>query len=365
MGFVAGCGSGGSSPAPPTSASGPAVKLAFTRQPVGAPAGSVFGTQPEVGIEDAEGNLVTAYRGLVELTVTPGTGTGEVQLFGGTKVVSQNGAVAFKSLSINKAGTYTLTAACGTLAPATSEPFSILPGPPAQLAFATGSSGGVAGSPLTPQPVVTVQDRYGNTVTDYQGSVTLAASVTFTTQNPDPAYAGETETSVTPVPIQGTLTVPVVDSVARFTDATATMAMPGYRLTATSGSLVSASSRFFVVSPAAPAKLEVTVQPGGATAGIPFETQPKVAVEDIYGNVVNSSRASISLSITPGSGAAGATLSGTTTLIAEDGFGGLAEFTDLSIDLAGPAYTLTATSSGLLSAASQTFDVSASSAPSQ
>jgi hypothetical protein len=359
--LVASCGSGTSSPAAPASTSSPAAKLAFTTQPVGAAAGSAFSTQPVVAIEDEEGNIITVYRGLVELMAIPGNGTGEAQLFGGTKIISENGVAEFKALSINKAGTYRLTAASGTLASATSEPFPIVPGPPAQLAFTTWPTGGVAGSPLTPQPVVTVQDHFGNTVIDYQGSVTISATVSLVAGTPEAALYGGTDdqTKSSAVAIDGTLTVPVVNSAAHFTDISAHLAVPYYSLTATSSSLESASSSFFTISAAAPAKLEFTVQPIGATAGTPFETQPKVAIEDMYGNVAKSSRASISLSITPGSGTPGAALSGTTMLVAEDAMGGLAEFTDLSIDRAGLGYTLTATSSGLPSVTSQTFDVPA------
>jgi hypothetical protein len=346
MVLIAGCGSGASStvvpPSPPE-----AIKLAFTTQPVGAIAGSALDTQPAVAVEDAEGNIVTSYQGLVVLTITASTGASEARLFGGTKVRLVNGMVEFRDLSIYKAGSgYTLTVTCSNLAPATSKPFTILPGPPAQLAFTTQPSGGVAGSPLTTQPVVTVQDLYGNTVTGYEGSVRLSATITI-----------DSETSA--VAIYGTTTIPVVNSVAQFTDISADKSFPGYKLTAFSDSLQPATSKSFTISPAAPAKLEFTVQPEGSEAGTPFETQPKVAIEDIYGNVVTSSRASIILSITPGSGTDGAVLSGTTTLIAEDGFGGLAEFTNLSIDRAGSAYMLTATSSGLPSVTSQAFDVSA------
>jgi hypothetical protein len=356
--LAVGCGPGGGSPTAVTSPPpGAAVKLAFTTQPAGAAAGSAFETQPVVVVQDAAGNIVTGYRGLVELTVN--TGAGGAQLYGGTKIISANGVVEFKSLSIHKAGVYTLTASSSTLAPATSLPFTIVPGPPGRLAFTKEPSGGVAGSPLTPQPVVAVQDQYGNTAVGYEGSVTLSATITLSTGSSDYYGMSTTQTETTAVAIYGTLTVPVVESVARFDDISAELAIPGYRLTATSGSLEPATSRFFTISPAAPAKLEITVQPEGATAGIPFKTQPKVAVEDIYGNVVTSSRASINLSITPGSGSAGAILSGTTTLVAEDAMGGLAEFTDLSIDQAGPAFMLTATSGGLPSVTSQPFDVSA------
>jgi hypothetical protein len=364
MFLAAGCGpGGGSSTAVTSSPSGTAVKLAFTTQPVGAVSGSSFGAQPVVAVEDVAGNIATAGTFLIELTLTPGAAPGEPRLLGGTKIASVNGIAEFRSLSIDKAGTYNLTATSGTLTPATSAPLSIVPGPPVQLAFTTQPSGGIAGAPFTTQPVVTVQDRFGNTVTGYQGSVTLSATITLPNPNSNSQYTGQPEMSTTGATIHGTLTVPAVDSVARFTDISAVMAIPGYQLTARSGSLVSATSGFFEITAAAPSKLVFTVQPQGAEAGSPFEIQPKVAIEDIYGNVVISSRASISLSITAGSGVAGANLSGTTTLVAKDAMGGLTEFTNLSIDLAGPAYKLTATSSDLPPETSQAFDVSSPTNP--
>jgi hypothetical protein len=356
--FAAGCGSGAASTTTATTPPSPAVKLVFITQPVGAAAGSTFDKQPVVAVEDAAGNIVTASPVLVELSVAAGDGPVDARLLGGTKIASVNGIAEFKSVSTNRAGTYKLTAAGGRLTPALSAPFSITPGPAAKLAFTAHPSGGIAGSPLIPQPVVAVQDSYGNTVTGYEGSVTLSATVTLPTGSSDPYSDTGSQTDTSFAAISGTTTVPVVDGVARFTDISATMSLPGYRLTAKSGTLESASSKFFEISPGAPAKLEFTVQPQGATAGIPFDTQPKVAIEDSYGNVVNSSRATISVSITPGSGTAGAALSGTTTLIAEDAFGGLAEFDDLSIDQAGSGYLLTATSSGLPPVTSQAFDVS-------
>ena len=112
-----------------------------------------------------------------------------------------------------------------------------------------------------------------------------------------------------------------------------------------------------MVKAGAPAKLEFTVPVDGARAGQPFETQPKVAIEDVFGNVCTTSRASITVSITPGTGAPGAVLSGASTLVAEGGLGGLAEFEDLAINQSGSGYTLTATSANLTAAVSRAFDV--------
>jgi len=362
MVFMAGCGAGASSPAltssPAEEKPGPAVRLVFTTQPVGAIAGSAFTTQPVVAVQDAEGNIVTDYLGLVVLAITPGSGAPGAHLLGGTKVGVVNGMVTFRGLSIDKASAgYTLTATSGTLAPATSAPFTITPGAPFKLAFTTQPASGVAGAPLPVQPEVAVQDLYGNTVTSYQGSVTISATVAYVDySNQDPS---QPSVQTFPVALSGTTTVPVVNGVARFTNISASFAIPNYNLRASSGSLAPATSASFTISPAAPVKLVITVQPAGAEAGAPFATQPKVAVEDSYGNVVSSSRASITLSITPGSGTPGAVLSGTTTLVADDGLGGLAVFTDLSIDRAGEGYTLTATSRGLAPATSEAFDVAA------
>lgn len=341
---VTGCTSGdGPTTIPSPTKTGPPVKLVFTAQPIRATAGAAFDPQPAVAAKDAEGNIVTGYRGLVVLTITGGTGVPDAHLFRGTTIGLADGMAAFRDLFIDKAGAgYTLTATSGTLAPAISMPFTVSPGSPYQLIFTVQPSKGVAGSPLKP-PEVTAQDRYGNRVTDYEGSVTL------------------TITSGTgPNALSGTKTARVVNNIALFTDLSITMSFPQYTLTATGDTLVSAVSSTFEVVAADPVKLEFTVQVEGAKAGTLFETQPKVAIMDTYGNVVTASRASIIVSITLGTGAPGATLSGTKTLAAEGGLGGgLAEFEDLSIDRAGTGYVLTATSSGLTSATSQAFDVTA------
>jgi hypothetical protein len=295
---------------------------------------------------------------LIELSVTTGTGDRAATLFGGTKIVLTNGAAEFKYLSIDKAGVcYTLTASSGNLIPAISEPFAILPGAPAKLAFSVQPSGGKAGTPLTPSPEVKVQDINGNTVNTFDGSISISASVTYPNYNA--TDQNQPGTITVHSALSGITTVQMVNGVARFTNISSGASRPNYTLTASSDSLTSATSAYFSILPSDPVKLEFTVQPSGCKAGVPFETQPKVAIVDAFGNVVTSARASIAMSITPDSGAAGAILSGTNTLKAEYASGGLAEFEDLSIDLTGSGYMLTATVSSLQTANSQAFDVSA------
>ena len=357
----AACGSGASmvKPSPTETKPNPAVKLAFTTQPPGSTvAGSGFNSPLIVAVEDAQGSLATGYKGLITLTITAGTGDSEAKLFGGTKTLPINGTAEFKSISIDKVGVgYTLTATSGNLLSATSAPFTVLPGAPAKLAFSVQPPEGQAGTPLTPYPEVTVQDLNGNTVTGFEGSVTLQAIVSYE----DLSDPNQYQPNIVRVPtaLSGTTTVRVINGLARFTDIAGQLARPNYTLIASSDSLSSATSASFTILPGAPAKLEFTVQPSGGVMGKIFETQPKVAIEDAYGNVARSSRASITVSITPGTGSTGAVLSGANTLIADDVFGGVAEFADLSIDLAGSGYTLTATSGGMPSVKSQAFNVSA------
>ncbi len=124
------------------------------------------------------------------------------------------------------------------------------------------------------------------------------------------------------------------------------------------GSNSSALDPAQVVNPGAPAQLAFTTQPGGGQPGVVWGTQPVVTVQDAFGNTVTNSTASITLAITEGTPTSGGpgTLGGTKTVAAENG---VATFSDLSIDTAGAAYQLTATSGSLTSADSTAFTVEA------
>jgi hypothetical protein len=348
--FIAGCQSGITPTATtsPTIAAGLGVpaKLVFLREPGDGKSGSALNTQPVVSIQDINGNTVTGALAGVRLTITSGVGVSGASLFGPSTVNAVSGVAGFSGLIIDKAGAgYTLTATSGTLTQTISKPFNVSPGAPSKLIFTAQPAGGTAGLPFTKQPEVIVQDHYGNTVTGYDGSVTLAITV---------------GTGLRDTVILGTKTVRVIDNMARFADIAINRSnRAGYSLTATSGSLESAVSDSFTIAAGAPQKLEFTVQPSEAKAGVAFGIQPKVAVMDDYGNVATGSRVSITVSITPGASAAGALLSGEKTRVAEDAFGGLVEYTDLVIDKAGSGYTLTANSIGLVSAVSSSFAVSA------
>src|SRR5206468_1764103 len=125
------------------------------------------------------------------------------------------------------------------------------------------------------QPVVKVEDQFGNIVTsggDSSINVNIAS----------PTCSGS---------LQGTATVAASSGVATFTNlridasgaktlrASGTLAGPG---------AVTVDSNSFTVAHAAASQLVYTTQPGSATAGSAFGTQPVVKVEDQFGNIVTS-----------------------------------------------------------------------------
>ncbi len=166
-----------------------------------------------------DGEPFTTYNDPVSALIgtNPGGGT-----LGGTATVNAvNGIATFTNLSINKAGIgYTLVITSGNLLPATSNPFTISSGPAAQMAFSTQPGGAQIGSPLNPQPVVTLRDANGNIATTYNGPVTLAIGA-----NPGGGVLG------------GTATVNAVNGIATFTNLSVNKVGVGYTLVATAGGL--------------------------------------------------------------------------------------------------------------------------------
>jgi hypothetical protein len=96
----------------------------------------------------------------------------------------------------------------------------------------------VAWSTFTTQPAVVITDSQGNTATSSTDAVTLSIT---------------SDTGAAGASLLGTATVSAVNGVATFTDLSIKRASTGYTLTASSGSLTSAtSSPFDVIVPATP-----------------------------------------------------------------------------------------------------------------
>ncbi len=218
-----------------------------------------------------------------------------------------------------------------------------------KLVFTNSPGGANAGTAFAGQPVVTVEDANGNTVTSSTASITVAITSGTGTNG-----AALTCTANT---------VAAVAGVATFAGCSINLTGNGYTLSASSSGLTTGVSPSFGISPGAATHLTFTVEPQTA----PLNTNMAsiaVAVKDALGNTVTTNSVdSVTLAITIGTGTTGAALacSGTTTAVVVTA--GVATFTNCQINMTGTGYTLTATSAGLTGAVSSTFNITTSLGP--
>jgi len=322
---------------------GAAAKLAFSQQPSNTVAGASITPAITVQVEDSNGNLVT--NSTASVTMAIGTNAGGGTLSGTTTVAASGGIATFSGLSINKTGTgYTLAASSTGLTGATSSTFNITPSTATQLVFTTQPGGGTGGVAWSQQPVVTVEDQFGNPVTTGTGStasITLAIST-----NPSSGTL-----SCTTNPLAATA------GVANFAGCKINFAGTAYVLSAAATGLTGTTSSAFNITVGPATQLVFGQQPTNTEDGNPITPAVTVNVEDAGGNLVTSSSATVTMAI--GTNPSGGTLSGTTSVAAA---GGVATFSTLSINKDGTGYTLSATSSGLTAATSSTFNITANSA---
>src|SRR6185295_11936246 len=237
-----------------------ATKLAITTQPTNATAGAAIAPPVRVTVRDAFDNTVTG--STASITMAIGTNPGGGTLSGTTTVAAVAGVATFSTLSIDKVGTgYTLTAASGSLAGATSIGFNISPAAASKLAVTVQPVSAVAGVAIAPPVQVTVQDAFSNTVTSSTATITMAIGT-----NP----GGGT--------LSGTTTVVASGGVATFSTLSIDKVGTGYTLAATSAPLTGATSSAFNISPAAATKLAFTTQPTNAVAGVAIAPAVRVTV---------------------------------------------------------------------------------------
>src|SRR5439155_1624597 len=129
------------------------------------------------------------------------------------------------------------------------------------------SATATAGQAFGIQPVVYVEDQFGNLDTNDSSTVVTAAGR-------DGGRA-----------LQGTATATVSGDVATFTNL-ADNQTESISLQFSGGGLTSVPTDSIIISPAAPSQLVIHTQPSATvTAGQAFATQPVVYVEDPYGNL--------------------------------------------------------------------------------
>ena len=204
-----------------------------------------------------------------------------------------------------------------------------------KLAFTQSPSNSTAGAAFGTQPVVAVEDAFGNIVTTDSSTVTLAITAGTPTSGGPGTLSGCSQTETA--------------GVITFSSCKIDRLGTGYRLHATDGVLAAADSSAFNVTAGAATQLVFTTQPAGNVAeATNFATSPVVSVEDAGGNVVTSDTGSVTLAINsgPGSGSLSCSNTGFPTVSA---VAGVASFTNCQITGAAAAgtYTLKATRTGL------------------
>ncbi|HYM14470.1 MAG TPA: hypothetical protein VEZ14_02840 [Dehalococcoidia bacterium] len=199
---------------------GPVASLTWTQQPGTSTSGVAFTLQPKLTELDGAGNVVwNDNSSTVTLALTTNPGGGTLTCLGGvnTDVVSA-GVAVFSSCSISKVGNGEVltgtTNAPGAIPGVAGSAFNVVP----QIVFTTQPGGAAANAALAPQPVVTLRNGDGTTVTgDSASTITLTRTIVTGTG----ALAGCTAAVV------------VSSGVATFTGCNITVAGT-YTLTATS-----------------------------------------------------------------------------------------------------------------------------------
>ena len=316
---------GASSSSITPSGAGAATQLVFSTQTTGSTgaATATFDVQPVVRAEDAAGNTVAGYSGNISLTISKGE---TLTCSGGTAQSPSSGRAVWTGCAGSSyANNVTLSATSGSLS-ATSSPFNIT-GNFSKLVFSTEPVASVSGAPLFTQPVLEEQDASGNVVTDSTTPVSLSAS------------GGSLSLCSGLTPSGGVINV----ESCVFGGNVGT----SYTLRASGGGISATSSAFSPTTVGAAYKLVFTTQPVAGGSGSVLATEPVIKIEDLGGNVVTDSQRTITLSST-------GTISGCSNLTAVSGVVNVTGCTFSGAS--GTQYTISASSSGLVSATSDGFD---------
>src|SRR5207245_1126999 len=239
---------------------------------------------------------------------------------------------------IDSAGTNKqLTASASAFTNAVSSTFTVSPATADHLTIQTQPSAtATAGTAFAAQPVIRIEDAFGNLCSSDNTTVVTAA------RNPGTAT------------LQGTTTRTAVNGLVTFTNLSYNNAN-NITVAFTGTGLSTANSGTISVSPAAADRLVFTAQPGSTAYGSALSPQPTLKSRDPFGNdstVGIGTSKMVTIAVSTGTG----TLQGTTSMdIGTAAGNGAVSFSGLSVSAAGTGKQLSASSSGLTSAISDSF----------
>jgi hypothetical protein len=321
-----------------------ASKLVFTSTAVTTTAG-VASSSITVQRQDQYNNPNTAD---AARTVTLSSSSSGTVTFNPTSLTISSGASSASfTYTDTKAGTPTITAAStspSTITSATQQE-TVNAAAASQLVVTTQPSAStVAGVAFATQPVVTIEDAFGNVLTSGSDS-TVSVALTLTTGTGS---------------LGGTASMAAVNGVADFTGKGLNINLVGTDkvLAATAmlaaGVKTTTTSPAFTITFAAANKLAFTTEPVSTTAGSTL-ANVVVQIQDSYGNPVSQSGTAITLTLN------GSTLYSGTNPQNTDA-SGKATFNDLVIRQAGTGLHFSAAGGSLTGATSGNFNITAAAA---
>jgi hypothetical protein len=320
-------------------AAGVPAALTFSTQPTSITAGGTV--SPVVDVDDIDGDIVATDESSVTIQIN--TGPAGAMLNGSLTMVTVqavNGVATFSPITLDTAGSYTLTAsdASDNLTNATSGTFTVAPGSAFKLGFPATPSAAAVGVAISPAVVVDVEDQFGNVVSSTD-SITISVATGTGTLN-------------------GTTTVSAAGGAATFSNLSLSSAGT-YSLTATdntNSNLTPATSGTFTVGAATASKLVFATTSGSGIAGNAISPSITVDVENIGNTIVGTDNSTVTLGISTQTSTG--TLSGTLTAQAVNG---VATFSNVVLNTSGN-YTFSATDGTLTAATSGTFSIAAANA---
>lgn len=316
---------------------GAVSQLVFTQQPGDHSVRAPFGVR--VALVDALGNLVPAGAPAVTLSLNNG-GT----LAGLSTVAPVDGVASFSGLSIpEESSGYVLTASAGVLASGLSASFTIVddvtPSVPSL------SQTGATATSLTVSWTAVGDDGDAGTASAYD----LRYATTPIVSDTDFADA-----TVVPLGVRVPQAAGTVESATLTGLTSGTTYYVALMVTDNAGNAVRSGSLMASTPFASASKLAFTVQPQSGTAGTNLATI-QVEIQDSSGAVVGNATSAVALAV---NGVTGYDPSPVAAV------NGVATFNNVRIDKAGTGYTLTASSGGLTSATSTSFDIAPAAASS-
>src|SRR5439155_1114303 len=152
---------------------GAGTTLTFVQQPSNATAGTTISPAVTVRVQDSLGNNLSG----IAVTLTIGSGSGTLK---GTTTIdigsaAGNGVAAFSNLEIDAVGSKQLAASASGLTSTNSSFFTVGSGGATRLAIQTQPSiTATAGVVFAQQPIIRVEDQFGNLATNDNSTVVLA-----------------------------------------------------------------------------------------------------------------------------------------------------------------------------------------------